>query len=69
MAWNLILVYMNGKYVGFSKGSRLNSQFDISDFIVEGENLMALKVLQFCDGTYIEDQDMWWASGILEMCG
>lgn len=57
-------VYVNGSYVGMTKGSRLCAEFDITDFIHEGDNLIAVKVLQYCDGTYIEDQDMWWASGI-----
>ncbi len=57
-------IYVNGSYVGMTKGSRLSAEFDITDFIHEGDNLIAVKVLQYCDGTYIEDQDMWWASGI-----
>lgn len=57
-------LYINGRYVGCSKGSRLIAEFDISSYIKRGENLLSVKVLQFCDNTYIEDQDMWWASGI-----
>lgn len=57
-------LYLNGRYVGMTKGSRLSAEFDITDFIHEGQNLIAIKVLQFSDGTYLEDQDMWWASGI-----
>ncbi len=57
-------VYINGAYVGCSKGSRLIAEFDITKFATKGENLLSVKVLQFCDNTYIEDQDMWWASGI-----
>lgn len=57
-------LYLNGRYVGMTKGSRLSAEFDITDFLQDGENLIAIKVLQFCDGTYLEDQDMWWASGI-----
>lgn len=57
-------VYINGKYIGCSKGSRLIAEFDITKFVKQGENLLSMVVLQFCDNTYIEDQDMWWASGI-----
>lgn len=57
-------IYLNGYFVGMTKGSRLSAEFDITDFTVEGQNLITIKVLQFSDGTYIEDQDMWWASGI-----
>ena len=58
-------VYVNGNYVGFSKGSRLTAEFDISKYLLEGENLLSVKVLQWADSTYIEDQDMWWTAGIL----
>ena len=57
-------VYLNGSYVGFSKGSRLAAEFDVSDFLVEGENLLCVKVFTYCDGTYLENQDMLTASGI-----
>jgi beta-galactosidase/beta-glucuronidase len=57
-------VWVNGKEVGFSKGSRMPSQFDITDHIHEGTNVLAVRVMQWSDGSYIEDQDMWWLSGI-----
>lgn len=57
-------IYVNGSFVGMTKGSRLSAEFDVTDAIRDGENLFVVKVLQYCDGTYIEDQDMWWASGI-----
>ena len=57
-------VYVNGAYVGFSKGSRMPAEFDISDKVQLGENLLAVRVYQWSDGSYIEDQDMWWLSGI-----
>ncbi|MDO5722176.1 MAG: beta-galactosidase subunit alpha [Actinomycetaceae bacterium] len=57
-------LYLNGNYVGFSKGSRLAAEFDVTEFINPGKNLLSVKVLQYSDATYIEDQDMWWASGI-----
>lgn len=57
-------VYLNGQYVGMTKGSRLSSEFDLTGLAVPGVNLLVIKVLQFSDGSYLEDQDMWWASGI-----
>ena len=57
-------VYVNGHYVGFSKGSRLCAEFDISASVKPGENLLSVRVLQWADSTYIEDQDMWWMAGI-----
>ncbi|PKH07717.1 beta-galactosidase subunit alpha [Moritella sp. Urea-trap-13] len=57
-------VYVNGHYVGFSKGSRLTAEFDISAFAQQGENLLSVRVMQWADSTYIEDQDMWWTGGI-----
>ncbi len=58
-------VAVNGRRVGFSKGSRLAAEFDISEHVGVGENLLSVRVLQFCDGSYLEDQDMWWAAGII----
>ena len=57
-------LYVNGQFIGMTKGSRLSAEFDVTDALVEGDNLFAVKVLQYSDGSYIEDQDMWWASGI-----
>ncbi|KAK4565974.1 hypothetical protein LTR86_003823 [Recurvomyces mirabilis] len=58
-------VWVNGEEVGYSQGSRNPSEFDITEFskVVE-ENVLAVRVYQFCDGSYIEDQDQWWLSGI-----
>lgn len=57
-------VWVNGRAAGFSKGSRMPSQFDITDLVHEGTNVLAVRVMQWSDGSYIEDQDMWWLSGI-----
>lgn len=57
-------VWLNGAYVGMSKGSRLPSEFEVTDSIQSGRNVLAVRVYQWCDGSYIEDQDMWWVSGI-----
>lgn len=57
-------VWVNGKEVGFSKGSRIPAEFDITSIIQPGKNSIAVRVYQWSDGTYCEDQDMWWLSGI-----
>ncbi|MBQ8610472.1 MAG: hypothetical protein IJ412_02065 [Oscillospiraceae bacterium] len=57
-------VWLNGEYVGFSKGSRIAAEFDVTDALREGENLLAVKVYTYCDGSYLENQDMLMASGI-----
>lgn len=57
-------VWVNGKAVGFSKGSRLPAEFDITSLLKRGKNLLAVRVYQWSDGSYMEDQDMWWLSGI-----
>jgi len=57
-------VWLNGSYVGFSKGSRLPAEFDITSLAHVGSNLLAVQVYRWSDGSYLEDQDMWWLSGI-----
>lgn len=57
-------LWINGKEVGYSKGSRMISEFDVSSFIEAGNNQITVRVYQWSDGTYLEDQDMWWLSGI-----
>lgn len=57
-------VWVNGREVGFSKGSRVPSEFDVTSCIKPGKNVLAVRVYQWSDGTYCEDQDMWWLSGI-----
>lgn len=57
-------LYMNGQYVGYSQGSMTPAEFDVSNYVVTGENKIGVKVLRFSDGTYLEDQDMWFLSGI-----
>ena len=61
---SIFYLYINGKEVGMSKGSRLTAEFDVTDYVREGVNKIAVKVLQWSDSSYIEDQDMWWLSGI-----
>ena len=60
-------VFVNGKEIGYSQGSRNAAEFDISDVVRKGTtdvNTLKVKVYQWSDGSYIEDQDMWWLSGI-----
>lgn len=57
-------IYFNGHEVGFSKGSRLPAEFDVTPFARVGRNVLAVRVMQWSDGSYLEDQDMWWLSGI-----
>lgn len=57
-------VWVNGQEVGYTQGSRLPAEFDISRYLVQGENLLAVEVYKYCDGSYLEDQDFWRLSGI-----
>lgn len=57
-------VWVNGQFVGYGTGSRTASSFDVTDVIQSGANQIAVKVHQFNAQTYLEDQDMWWLSGI-----
>jgi beta-galactosidase len=57
-------LWVNGKFVGYSQGSRMPAEFDISSYVNSGKNRMAVMVLKWCDGTYLEDQDLWRFSGI-----
>jgi len=57
-------VWVNGIHAGYSKVSRLPSEFDVTAFLQEGENDITVRVYKWSDGSYLEDQDMWWLSGI-----
>ena len=57
-------IWINGKKVGYSQGSKLPAEFDITDYVKIGENLVALQVYRWSDGTYLECQDFWRISGI-----
>lgn len=61
---NAFFVWLNGRYIGFSKGSRIPAEFDVTDALREGGNLLAVKVYTFSDASYLENQDMLLASGI-----
>lgn len=57
-------LWINGQKVGYSQGSKLPAEFDITDYVVTGKNLIALEVYRWSDGSYLEDQDFWRLSGI-----
>ena len=57
-------VYVNGQFVGKGMGSRLPHEFDITKLVTTGENILAVRVYQWSAASYLEDQDMWWLSGI-----
>ncbi|EXJ83156.1 hypothetical protein A1O1_06775 [Capronia coronata CBS 617.96] len=58
-------VWINGEQVGYSQGSRNPAEFDVTDHVVHDRpNRLLVQVLQWCSGSYIEDQDQWWLSGI-----
>lgn len=57
-------VWVNGKKVGYSQGSRLAAEFDITEYLDKGKNRLAIQVFRWSDGSYLENQDMWRLSGI-----
>jgi beta-galactosidase len=57
-------VYVNGQKVGISKASKTPAEFNITKYLVKGENLLAVQVFRWHDGSYLEDQDFWRLSGI-----
>mgnify|MGYP000337467754 FL=1 len=61
-------VYVNGHYVGFTQGSHLQAEFDITDFVTAGKNTLRVKVLKWCCGSYLEDQDAFRYNGIFRDC-
>ena len=63
-AESVLAVWINGRFVGMSKDSRLPSEFDVSPFVTTGNNLLAIAVIQWSDASYIEDQDQWWLGGL-----
>ncbi len=57
-------VWINGQAVGYSQGSMTPAEFEVTEFIAAGRNEIAVQVYRWCDGSYLEDQDMWRLSGI-----
>ncbi len=61
-------LYINGSYVGFTQGSHLQAEFDITDFVHPGANTVRARVLKWCCGSYLEDQDFFRYNGIFRDC-
>lgn len=57
-------VWVNGQKAGYSQGSKTPAEFDITSYLNKGNNKLAVEVYRWCDGSYLEDQDMWRLSGI-----
>ena len=62
--YSAAVVWVNGKYVGYSQSSNTDAEFDITDFVTTGDNQLSVRVYRWCDGSYLEGQDMWHLSGI-----
>jgi len=61
-------ISVNGKYVGFTQGSHLEAEFDITNFVSEGQNVIRVEVLKWCCGSYLENQDFFRFNGIFRDC-
>ncbi len=61
---SVALVYINGQEVGLTKDSRLAAEFDVTQFVRSGNNVLRIDVTKWSDATFIEDQDQWWHGGI-----
>ena len=57
-------IYVNGKKAGLTKASKTAAEFDITQFLRDGENQLAVQIFRWHDGSYLEDQDFWRLSGI-----
>ena len=57
-------VYVNGNFVGFSQDTFDETEYDITPYVVNGDNKLAVTVYRYCTGSYLEDQDMWRLAGI-----
>ena len=57
-------LYINGKFAGYTQGSHLQAEFDITDYVTAGDNEVLCKVRKWCSGSYLEDQDFFRFSGI-----
>ncbi|MCD8317333.1 MAG: DUF4981 domain-containing protein [Paraprevotella sp.] len=60
-----LMVWVNGKFVGYSEDSKVAAEFDLTKYLTPGkQNLIAMQVMRWCDGSYLEDQDFWRFTGI-----
>lgn len=62
--YSAFYLWVNGAFVGYSEESKTPAEFDVTPYLREGRNLVATEVYRWCDGSYLEDQDMWRLSGI-----
>ena len=62
--YSAAVVWVNGKYVGYSQDSNTDAEFDITGFVTTGDNQLSVRVYRWCDCSYLEGQDMWHLSGI-----
>ena len=58
------VVWVNGEFVGYSQGANNDAEFDITNYVKPGKNQLSVRVYRWCDGSYLEGQDMWRLSGI-----
>ena len=59
-----LTLWVNGKYVGYSEDSKVAAEFNITKYLKPGKNLIAMQIMRWCDGSYLEDQDFWRFTGI-----
>ena len=59
-----LAVWVNGRFVGYSEDSKVAAEFNITKYLKRGQNLIAMQVMRWCDGSYLEDQDFWRFTGI-----
>jgi beta-galactosidase len=63
-----VQVWVNGKYTGYSEDSKLPAEFNATPYLKAGKNLIVMKLMRWCDGTYLEGQDFWRLGGIMRDC-
>lgn len=61
-------IWVNGRYVGYSEDSKLEAEFNLTNYLKPGKNLIAFQVFRWCDGTYLEDQDFFRYTGVARDC-
>ena len=61
-------LWINGKFVGYSEDSKVAAEFNITKYLKPGKNLIAMQIMRWCDGSYLEDQDFWRFTGIAREC-
>ena len=59
-----LALWVNGKYVGYSEDAKVAAEFNITKYLKAGKNLIAMQIMRWCDGSYLEDQDFWRFTGI-----